>query len=58
VEAESEMGEIKSDWQLARKSRNNLGVGQSAQGVIGSGQYMMRLNTVTGNIRLRRAQKQ
>jgi hypothetical protein len=58
VEAESDTGEIKSDWPLARKSRNGLGLGQSAHGVIGSGQSIMRLNTVTGNIRLRRAQKQ
>src|SRR5262245_12681349 len=57
VEAESDMGEIKSDWPLARKSHNGLGLGQSAHGVIGSGQSIMRLNTVTGNIRLRQAQK-
>ncbi|HEU0178329.1 MAG TPA: hypothetical protein VFV58_29035 [Blastocatellia bacterium] len=58
VKAESDLGGIKSDWPLAQKSRNDLGLGQSAQGVIGGGQYNLRLTTATGNIRLRRAQRQ
>ncbi len=53
VRAESALGGIESDWPLTQKSRNDLG--QSAQGVIGSGQYNLHLNVATGNIRLRRA---
>jgi hypothetical protein len=58
VQAESDLGGIKSDWPLTRKARNDLGLGQSAQGVISDGQYNLQLNTATGNIRLRRAQQQ
>jgi predicted membrane protein len=56
VQAESDLGGVESDWPLAQKARNDLG--QSAQGVIGGGQYYMQLNTAAGNIRLRRAQQQ
>jgi hypothetical protein len=55
VQAKSDLGGIESDWPLAQKSRNDFG--QSAQGVIGGGQYNLRLDTATGNIRLRRAQQ-
>jgi hypothetical protein len=58
VRAESDLGGIKSDWPLTRKARNDLGLGQSAQGVISDGQYNLQLNSATGNIRLRRAQQQ
>jgi hypothetical protein len=58
VQAESDLGGIKSDWPLTRKARNDLGLGQTAQGVISDGQYNLQLNTATGNIRLRRAQQQ
>jgi putative adhesin len=58
VQAESDLGGIKSDWPLTQKSRNDLGLGQSAQGVIGGGQYNLQLNTATGHIRLRRAKRQ
>src|SRR5262245_46625223 len=58
VRAESDLGGIKSDWPLTQKPRNDLGLGQSAQGVISDGQYNLQLNTATGNIRLRRAQQQ
>ena len=54
VQAKSDLGGIESDWPLAQKSRNDLGLGQSAQGVIGGGQYNLQLTTATGNIRLRR----
>jgi DUF4097 and DUF4098 domain-containing protein YvlB len=53
VQAKSDLGGIESDWQLAQKSSGNLG--QSAHGVIGSGQYNLQLTTSTGNIRLRRS---
>jgi len=56
VQAECDLGGIESDWPLAQKARNDLG--QSAQGVIGGGQYYLQLNTAAGNIRLRRAQQQ
>jgi len=55
VQAESDLGGIESHWPLAQKSRSDLG--QSAQGVIGGGQYNLRLDTATGSIRLRRAQQ-
>jgi hypothetical protein len=58
VRAESDLGGIKSDWPLTRKARNDLGLGQSAQGVIDGGQYNLQLNTATGNIRLKRARQQ
>jgi hypothetical protein len=58
VRAESDLGGIKSDWPLTRKARNDLGLGQSAQGVISDGQYNLQLNSATGNIRLQRAQQQ
>jgi hypothetical protein len=57
VRAESDLGGIKSDWPLTRKARNDLGLGQTAQGVIDGGQYNLQLNTATGNIRLRRAHR-
>src|SRR5215475_5367425 len=56
VQAKSDLGGIESDWPLAQKAHNDLG--QSAQGVIGGGQYNLQLNTAAGNIRLRRAQRQ
>jgi len=56
VQAECDLGGIESDWPLAQKARNDLG--QSAQGVIGGGQYYLQLNTAAGNIQLRRAQRQ
>ncbi|HEV2665437.1 MAG TPA: hypothetical protein VG324_11020, partial [Blastocatellia bacterium] len=56
VQAKSDLGGIESDWPLTQKSRNDLG--QSAQGVIGGGQYNLQLDTAVGNIRLRRAQLQ
>jgi predicted membrane protein len=56
VQAKSDLGGIESDWPLARKSGNDLG--QSAQGVIGGGQYNLLLYTATGSIRLRREQQQ
>lgn len=52
VQAKSDLGGIESDWSLARKSSGNFG--QSAQGVIGDGQYNLLLTTATGNIRLQR----
>jgi hypothetical protein len=55
VQAKSDLGGIESDWPLTQKSRNDFG--QSAQGVIGGGQYNLRLDTATGNIRLRRAKQ-
>jgi len=44
---------IESDWPLAQKAHN---LGQSAQGVIGGGQFNLQLNAAAGNIQLRRAQ--
>jgi predicted membrane protein len=52
VQAKSDLGGVKSDWPLEQKSRGNFG--QSAQGVIGGGQYNLQLTTATGNIRLMR----
>jgi predicted membrane protein len=53
VQAKSDLGGVESDWPLARKSSGNFG--ESAQGLIGDGQYNLRLTTATGNIRIRRA---
>jgi predicted membrane protein len=53
VQAKSDLGGVEADWPLERKSSGNFG--ESAQGLIGDGQYNLRLTTATGNIRIRRA---